>query len=69
MTFKIDAYIAFAKLMLSNCLEDGPLLERCIDFDFLVPGYCYGFLGTWKVDKSKGNAELVKSQFGVMRSL
>ena len=69
VTFKIDACIAFAELMLSNCLEDGPLLERRIDFDFLVPGYCYGFSGTWRVDKSKGNAELPKSRFGMMRSL
>ena len=68
MTFKIDACIAFAELMLSNCLEDGPLLERCINFDFLVSRYCCRFSGTWRVDKSKGNAELLKSRFGVMRS-
>ena len=69
MTFKIDAYIAFAELMLSNCLEDGLLLERCIDFDFLILGYCCGFSSTWRVDKSRGDAELVKSRFGAMRSL
>ena len=44
VTFKIDAYIAFAELMLSNCLEDGSLLERLIDFDFLVP---YIAVGSW----------------------
>ena len=65
MTFKIDACIAFAKLMLSNCLEDGPLLEHRIDFDFLVPGYCCGFSGTWRMDKSKGDVELVKNRFSV----
>ena len=69
MTFKIDAYIAFVELMLSNCLEDGPLLEHRIDFDFLVLRYCCGFSGTWRVDKSKGDVELVKSRFGMMRSL
>ena len=69
MTFKIVVCIAFAKLMLSNCLEDGSLLEHRIDFDFLVPGYCCRFSSTWRVDKSKGDAELVKSRFGVMHSL
>ena len=69
VTFKIDAYIAFAELMLSNCVEDGPLLKRCINFNFLVPRYCCGFLSTWNVDKSRGDAELVKSRFGVMHSL
>ena len=68
MTFKIDACIAFAELILSNFLEDGPLLERRIDFDFLIPGYYCGFLGTWRVDKSRGDVELVKSRFGMMRS-
>ena len=46
MTFRVDAYITFAELMLSNCFEEGPLLERRIDLDFLVLGYCSGFSGT-----------------------
>ena len=67
--FKIDASIAFAELILSNCFEDGSLLERRIDLNFLVPGYCCGFSGIWRMDKSRGDVELLKSRFGVMRSL
>ena len=40
VTLKVDACIAFAELMLSNCFEDGPLLEHRINLDFLVPGNC-----------------------------
>ena len=46
VTFKMDASKAIAELMLSNCIEEGLVLDCRTDLDFLVPEKWSGFLGT-----------------------
>ena len=46
MTFRMDACIAFAELMLNNYFEERPLLDHCIDLDFRVSSDWLGFSST-----------------------
>ena len=69
VTFKIDASKAIAELMLSNCFEEGRVLDRPMDLDFLVPRKRFGFFGTWRDEKSIGKAKLLKLRFNGTRSL
>ena len=69
VTFKMDASKAIAELMLSNCFEEGPVLDRRTHLDFLVPGKRSGFSGTWRDEKSIGKAKLLKLRFNGTRSL
>ena len=66
VTFKMDSSKAMAELMLSNCFAEGPVLDRRTNLDFLVPRKCYGFSGTWKLEKSTGKEKLLKLQFNRM---
>ena len=34
MTFRMNVYIAFTKLMLNNCFKEVPLMDDCIDLNF-----------------------------------
>ena len=69
VTFKMDASKAIAELMLSNCFQKGPVLDRRTHLDFLVFGKWFGFSSTWRDEKSIGNAKLLKLRFNGTRFL
>ena len=60
VTFKMDASKAMAELMLKNCFEEGLVLDRRTDLDFLVPRKWFGFSGIWRDKKSTCKAKLLK---------
>ena len=69
VTFKMDASKAIADLMLNNCFEEGPVLDRRTYLNFLVFGKWSGFSSTWRDEKSTDKAKLLKLQFNGTRSL
>ena len=60
VTFKMEACKVMAEFMLSDCFEEGPVLDHHTDLNFLVPGKCCGFSSTWRLEKSIGKVELLK---------
>ena len=48
VTFRMNACITFAELMLNNCFKEGPLLDCYMDLNFLVLKYCSEFSSTLK---------------------
>ena len=69
VTLRMDASMACVEPIFRSYFDEGPLLDRQMDLDFLVPRYCFGCCGIWTPDKSRGSATLVKTQLGGIFSL
>ena len=64
VTLRIDSSMACVEPMLSNCFNEGPLVDCRTDMDFLIPRYCSKYCGICMPDRSSNGAALVKRQLG-----